>query len=229
MDTSSSSDNTLVSKEYEANMELLKVKLAALESTLDSMVTMQQAQEKENKELVSKIETLIQSNIDLASLSEKEESTVSSPEGDGVDENNTVDSKEEEQEVVNNDKKKRKKSKKTSENNTEDQDLYNKHPTAIIIGSQKGGTDSLRKKLNQHPLLLGSIKTEVHFFDRMVNFARFDKELNMTIVKNVPFARERYVEKHWNMEVLRDNPNICSFEKTPSYLTISHAPRYAQR
>lgn len=38
-------------------------------------------------------------------------------------------------------------------------------PTAVIVGAQKAGTSSLFSYLTQHPMIAGSFRKEVHYFD----------------------------------------------------------------
>ncbi|CAH1799028.1 unnamed protein product [Owenia fusiformis] len=79
-----------------------------------------------------------------------------------------------------------------------------KRPEVINIGIQKCGTGALNAYLNIHPNLK-VMKTEVHFFDKLINHKRPFKEELKRYIKMLP----------------RAFPNETIFEKTPAYFDLA--------
>ena len=86
-------------------------------------------------------------------------------------------------------------------------------PSAIIIGTQKGGTAELQLWLSQHPLLLrwgGARRSgtgEAHFFDKLIDMADLERRwLN------------DYVMTGFGVKDTSELLNAYTFEKTPRYL-----------
>ena len=100
-------------------------------------------------------------------------------------------------------------------------------PTFIIGGAQKTGTSSLHMYLSAHPLIVGTLKDESHFFTLTVPWLERRLPENQTSgqAKHC-FIRERYISELKNPTAVVSNHTLFSFEKTPSYL---YAPEVPQR
>ena len=87
-------------------------------------------------------------------------------------------------------------------------------PDALVIGTQRAGTSSLYKYLEQHPQLLSSVRKETEYFtfwyDRGERWyrAHFPTKARMTAAR-------------------RGGRKACAFEATPYYLYHPHAPTRA--
>lgn len=88
-------------------------------------------------------------------------------------------------------------------------------PHFIILGSQRGGTTSLYRFLEQHPCMASSTRKECHYFD--FNYAR---GLNWY---------RAYFPARWKVRrVLRESGRrLITGEASPYYLFHPHAPRRA--
>lgn len=72
-------------------------------------------------------------------------------------------------------------------------------PDFIVIGVVKGGTTSLLKYLDQHPLIVTSAKKESHFFDE-----HFDKGL-------------LWYKRHFPLQPWLNQSNVLTGEASPAY------------
>lgn len=77
-------------------------------------------------------------------------------------------------------------------------------PDFLIIGAQKAGTSSMFRLLNLHPQIYGSIKKEVHFFDR-----HYSKGVN-------------WYRSHFPMRQ-KIKKGYVTGEASPCYLMFPHA------
>ncbi|GFH46341.1 hypothetical protein CTEN210_02815 [Chaetoceros tenuissimus] len=100
-------------------------------------------------------------------------------------------------------------------------------PTAIVIGTQKGGTTAVSHYLNQHPSVMrGLHPMEEHFFDFKVpkgpnNHASMP---NGTVEE---YYREEYLYRYhnrFNLTKIKENPNLKTYEKTPIYIFNPKVP-----
>jgi hypothetical protein len=79
--------------------------------------------------------------------------------------------------------------------------IKSNRPSFLIIGSQKAGTTTLFRFLDQHPCLHGALKKEIHFFNSDVHYAR----------------GYSWYEAHFkNLNLFRKKPLF--FEATPEYI-----------
>eukprot|EP00977_Amphora_coffeiformis_P012179 scaffold2997_cov182-Amphora_coffeaeformis.AAC.9 len=104
--------------------------------------------------------------------------------------------------------------------------LFDKIPTFIVIGTQKGGTTALYEMLKRHPYVVASDKREPHFFD-------FGYEKHRALIDQYGEAgkcqiRLTYATTHFQgaQKAIQAHPNklFASFEKTPSLIMHPHLP-----
>ncbi len=81
-------------------------------------------------------------------------------------------------------------------------------PDFAIVGCQRCGTTSLFRYLARHPLILPSIKKEVHYFDREENFARGEYWYRAHFPARKRLARAQR----------RSGQRVLTGEATPDYL-----------
>ena len=103
-----------------------------------------------------------------------------------------------------------------------------KIPQFIIAGTQKGGTSALYGFLKKHPKIVSATSFEPHFFDRQTAiFKRHRGGLRND--ENLCRARATYQQDHFDQSFLHRNPDVLSFEKTPSYMVLDEVPARIRR
>ena len=84
-------------------------------------------------------------------------------------------------------------------------------PDFLIIGAMKSGTTSLYAYLKQHPMIIPSIKKEIHYFDNGWKFGA-----------NTLQKGEKWYRSHFPVQNAKNK--IC-FEASPSYLYNPDVPK----
>lgn len=91
-------------------------------------------------------------------------------------------------------------------------------PQFLIIGTQKGGTTSLYRYLEQHPCIAPAFTKEVHYFDNHTRDYKYGK--------GISWYRSHFAYsslKYYHQFFLRQS--LITGEATPDYLFDLHAPK----